>query len=330
MNLHNIAVVGCGGVSAMHFSGYAAHPERVAVVAACDPLPERTEWARTKHGVPATFASIDELLAGAEFEAAVVCTPSQVREPVVAALAEAGKHVLAEKPLADCYDEAARLVKICADAGVQLAVNQNFRDHYSFGIARSVIDTGAIGTVRGIAHQELTFRQDRGWRLGMARHALSVMGVHWFDGFRQLLDHDADLISCRTYSSPAISCSGETDASVTIDFGPVTVSYVQSFSSRISRTETLVFGDSGTLRLEYDRVTRIGADGDTEEWANPHSGAGKPESTFRSLARLLDAIDNSAEPGNSGQDNLKTIALLDGAYRSAAEHRPIALTGGLL
>ncbi|MGH3165500.1 MAG: Gfo/Idh/MocA family oxidoreductase, partial [Trebonia sp.] len=62
MTGHNIAIVGCGGVSGMHFEGYTAHPERVRVVAACDPVAERREWAEREHKVPRTFSSIEDLL----------------------------------------------------------------------------------------------------------------------------------------------------------------------------------------------------------------------------------------------------------------------------
>lgn len=329
MAVHNIAVVGCGGVSAMHFDGCAAHPERVRVVATCDPLPERRDWARDTHGVPRTYASLDELVSGGGWDVAIVCTPSHVREPAVRALAAAGKHILVEKPLADTYLEAERLVQLCANAGVLLAVNQNFRDHYAFGIAARLIADGQIGAVRAIHHQELAFRQDRGWRIQAPRHALSVMGVHWFDGFRQLVEYDADWISCRTHSAPAVDCVGETDATVQLHFGPVPVSYVQSFSSQLSRVETVVLGDAATLVFDYRTVTRIGRDGTETRWTNPHAGAGKPESSYLSLARLLDAIERPGQPTNSGQDNLKTVALLDAAYESAARDRPVALTGGL-
>src|ERR1700759_1729527 len=177
--VHDIAVVGCGNVSAMHFEGYAAHPERVRVVAACDPVPERRAWAEQRHGVPRTFASVEELLSLAGWDTAVVCTPSEVREPAVAALAAAGKHIMTENRLAPPYAEARRLVALTEDAGVRLAVNQNFRDHSAFGIAAQLIADGEIGTVRGISQLDLMFRQDKGWRTEQDRHALSVMGVHW-------------------------------------------------------------------------------------------------------------------------------------------------------
>ena len=328
VSVHRIAVIGCGNVSGMHFEGYRAHPERVQVVAACDPVAERRAWAEKEHGVPRTFASAEDLLGYDGWDVAVVCTPSEVRTAAVAALAAAGKHVMTEKPLAATYAEARHLVQLCADAGVLLAVNQNFRDHYAFGIAAQLIADGEVGSVLGIAQRDLMFRQDRGWRIQQPRHALSVMGVHWFDGFRQLAGYDATRVTARIYSSPAIDCVGETDAFVQIDFGPVPVSYVQSFSSRFAATGTVVVGDRATLEFGYGTLTRHGAGG-TREWTNPYAGPGKPESAFRSLNRLLDAIGTGQPPGNSGRDNLKTIALLEAAYASAGQNRPVELTGGL-
>jgi D-apiose dehydrogenase len=328
MTARNIAVVGCGGVSAMHFEGYRAHPGRVRVVAACDPVAERRAWAEREHQVPRTFATVEDLLGYGGWDVAVVCTPSQVREPAITALAGAGRHILTEKPLSESYAEASRLVARCAAAGVMLAVNQNFRDHYAFGIAARLIADGEIGTVLGISHTDLMFRQDQGWRTGRPRHALSVMGVHWLDGFRQLAGRPATRVSARTWSSPAIDCAGETDAFVQIEFGGVPVSYVQSFSSRVSVTETIVLGEHGTLRFDYGSLTRRTAAG-AADWVNPHAGDGKPESTYRSLSRLLDAIETGEQPANSGRDNLETIALLEAAYQSAAAGRPVELTGGL-
>lgn len=179
--------------------------------------------------MPRTFASIDELLDHGGWDVAVVCTPSHVRESAVAVLAASGKHILTEKPLAEDFAEASRLVALCANAGVRLAVNQNFRDHYSFGIAADLVAAGEIGPVLGISHRDLTFRQDRGWRTRMQRHALSVTGVHWFDGFRLLAGGEATRILARTYCSLAIDCAGETDAFVQIEFGSIPVSYVQRF-----------------------------------------------------------------------------------------------------
>jgi predicted dehydrogenase len=329
MTVHEIAMVGCGGVTAMHFDGYLAHPERVRIVAACDPLQERREWAQQTYGVERVFAGLEEMIADSEWTVAVLCTPSSVRQEMVETLAAAGKHILVEKPLADNFAEAEAVVTACAKAGVQLAVNQNFREHYGFHIARDLIAGGRIGDVHGVIHNNLMFRQDSGWRTGVERHALSVMGVHWFDGFRYMLGREATWVWCRTSSSPEVDCAGETDAFTQVLFDDTPVSYVQSFSSRLPRTETVILGRLGTLRLDHNGVS-LSEQGSTSQWENPYAGRGKPESTFRCLDRLLQALEGGGEPSNSGEDNLRTIALLDAAYASARTEAPVTLSGGLL
>jgi predicted dehydrogenase len=329
----DIAMVGCGGVSPMHFQGYASHPERVRVVAACDPDAARAAAAGQQWNIPAIYHSLEEMIDGARWDVAVVCTPTPVRESVVRALASAGKHLFVEKPMADSLEEARRMVDTATKAGVRLAVDHNFRDHYPFDQARALIEAGRIGPVIGVTHQDLFFRQDRGWRVQHPRHALAVMGIHWLDGFRWMLESEARSLTCQTHRSRAIECIGETDAVVQMAFtSGASVSYTQSFSSPLALTKTLVLGESGLLVLDYDGIAlhvKSAAKTPTERWPNPYAGTKKPESVFAGLERLLTAIETGQEPSNSGADNLRTVALLDGAYRSAAEHRLVRFENGV-
>jgi D-apiose dehydrogenase len=326
----DIALVGCGGVAQMHLEGYARHPERVRVAAACDVDGARAEAAGRRWSIPAVFPSLAAMIEGASWEVAVICTPTPVREAVVREAAAAGKHLFVEKPLADSYEEAQRMVAVCERAGVRLAVDQNFRFHYPFHHARALIDAGRLGSVLGITHQDLFFRQDSGWRTRCPRHALAVMGIHWLDGFRWMLRSEARSLLCRTQTSAAIACAGETEAFLQIAFeNGAAAAYVQSFSSPIARTETLILGERGMLSLDYQGAAlfqREAGQQPVERWSNPYAGANKPESVFAGLDQLLGAIETDQEPPNGGRDNLQTVALLDAAYRSAAEQRVIQIS----
>lgn len=330
MEAHRIAVVGCGGVSRMHFEAYMPHPERVRLAAVVDTDPERVAWAQRQYGVPRGFTSLDDALAQADWEVAVVCTPTPVREATIAALAQAGKHIMVEKPMADSYAEAVRMVEACERAGVTLAVNQNFRYHYPFEAARQRIAEGRIGRVRGILQEDLVLRRDSGWRMAARRHALSVMGIHWLDGFRWMLGDEARSLLCTTYRSPAIEAAGETDAFVQISFaGGAVATLVESFSCPVSKTQTVVVGERGSLLLTYDGLSRFDLEHrgtPVEQWDNPMRGRNKPLATFVDLDLLFTALEQGAVPSHGGRDNLGTVAMLDGAYRSAAEGRIIALT----
>ena len=326
---HRLAIVGNGGVSDMHFRGYLAHPERVEIVATVDPSAERRQWVEREFGITSTFASIADAIAGADFDVAVVCTPSHVRLEAVQELAAAGKHLYVEKPLADGVEEAHRVVDAARNGGVLLAVDQNFRYHYAFGLARDAVRAGRIGAIVAIDHRELMWREVSGWRAEQVHHALSVMGVHWFDGFRQVLGREADWLVATTHKSASLVAAGETDASIHIRFGDVGVNYTQSFSSRVERIETIVIGETGTLVFDYDHLEIHTADG-VETIHNQWAGDGKPESAYLGLAELMRAIDEGDEPSNSGSDNLRTLSLLDGAYRSAATGELVRFRDGVL
>ncbi len=328
MKQFSIAIIGCGGVSRMHFEAYLPHADRIRIAAVCDADSARLAAVRSEFGIEQGFISLQEMIEQAEWEVAVVSTPTTVRKQIVETLAAAGKHILVEKPFSDTYEEAQSMVAACQQAGVKLAVNQNFRYHYPFEIARELIAQGIIGQVNNVLHQDFMLRHDSGWRTQTKRHALAVMGVHWLDGFRYMLEDDAATIACQVRSSTTIQAAGETEASVQMSFkkGAI-VTYVESFSSAYSRVETLIVGDKGSLLIENDKVSLFTLENPRQvqrQWENATSGSNKPEATFISLNNLLTAIEQDSEAPNSGRDNLKTIALLEGAYRSAEENRIIS------
>lgn len=106
------------------------------------------------------------------------------------------------------------------------------------------------------------------------------------------------------------------------------VSYVESFSSMDSALETNVIAENGALRLNRTEVQEWGAETGREH-SNPVQhpnpcGTHKPSATFLALDQLLQALDSNTEANNSGGDNLRTVAFLESAYRSAELGRPVS------
>jgi predicted dehydrogenase len=335
MRQFKLAFIGCGGISRSHLNNYAAHSDRVKLVATCDIVPERARETKDAYGAEAAFTSVEETLAGAQFDVAVVCTPTPVRQEVVEPLARAGKHIYIEKPLADTIDEARRMVDICNDAGVMMAVDQTYRYYYPFDLARQVIASGRIGKPISVIHRGLNFRQDAGWRTECKRHTLAVMGVHWVDGFRWMLQSEATEVRAVSHSSAGIDCVGETDANVQILFANGTaVSYVQSFSCPPGGyADTIVVGEAGALHMNYGKVALYAQgqqDAPVEEW--PIEAQGDPHrwAVYRLLDELLVGIEMGNQPANNCMDNLKTISLLEAAWQSADTGKPITLEGGMV
>lgn len=150
-----VAIVGSGGMANAHAERYRAIPG-CTVVAACDIDPVKAADFARRHGIPASFDSLDRMIAGCDFDAASIVTPDAAHAPASIRCARAGKHVLCEKPLALDHRQARRMLAAVRKAGVIHMVNFSYRDWPCIqGIAKAVAD-GAIGDIR---HVEASYLQ---------------------------------------------------------------------------------------------------------------------------------------------------------------------------
>ena len=99
-----IGLIGYGGMGRHHAQQAAANPA-LELVAVADPAEAARHQAVATHGVM-TFATGEELLAGAEVDGVVIVAPTVLHGPLIRAAAQAGKHVFSEKPFVTCPAEA--------------------------------------------------------------------------------------------------------------------------------------------------------------------------------------------------------------------------------
>lgn len=140
-----IGIIGLGGVGRVHLAAYRAS-ERVDVVAVADASPGALD---DELAAPfARYASVAELLAAGEIDIACVATPPATHEAIVAQCADAGVHVLCEKPLTLTPRSAATMIARCESAGVRLHYGASYRFLPALVEARRLIASGALGRIR--------------------------------------------------------------------------------------------------------------------------------------------------------------------------------------
>ncbi|WP_078544668.1 Gfo/Idh/MocA family protein [Litchfieldia alkalitelluris] len=327
---YKVGLIGAGGVTELHLEGYKDQTDRVEVVAICDSNSEILKERADKYGIPQRFTSLEDFIQFSNVDVAIVCTPTSIRKDIVFPLIEAGLPVFVEKPFSDSLEEATEIVNKANQHKIPISVNQNFRRHYPFELVRRIVEEGVIGSVNQIIFNEIFFRQDQGWRLNCERHAMSVMGIHWFDGFRLILDSAPKSIACLTRSASVINCVGETEATVQIAFeNDSIVTYVQSFSSTYGKNEMIVIGEKGTLICNHTSV-KLYQKGEREPVQTWENKVSREEATFEGLNQLLTSLETGIEAKNSAIDNLKTVSLLDAAYLAANENRIVTFKQGAL
>ena len=101
--------------------------------------------------IPAAYGSYEELLADPNIDAIYNPLPNQLHVPLTIRAAEAGKHVLCEKPIAMSRAEAESLIAVRDRTGVLIGEAFMIRSHPQWLRTRALIDEGRIGTLRSVA-----------------------------------------------------------------------------------------------------------------------------------------------------------------------------------
>ncbi len=140
------ALVGCGRIAKNHIEALAKHADRAELVAVCDTQPAALAAAVQATGA-AGFASLDALLAGCAADVVVLATPSGLHSQQAIQVAQAGCHVLSEKPMATKFEEGQAMVRACRDAGVKLFVVKQNRLNATVQRVKRAIDEGRFGRI---------------------------------------------------------------------------------------------------------------------------------------------------------------------------------------
>ena len=325
--MHRIAIVGCGRIAPAHLDGLKLLPERAKVAAICDVNEELRSERQKAYNVSEAFGSVDDLLKWGEFDVAAVLTPPEVRAEVCLPILKAKKHLMVEKPFNHSLDEARLIVNTAEEVGVTLAVNQNFRWIPPAPRLRERILDGDLGRVLSVTLLDAVWRDEsKGWRNTTGKLALSVMGVHWLDRIRWVTVQEPVSIYTSSLISGILTSAGEdtTSTVITLRSGAVaTLVHHWASRSRGFNNSLQVDGTKGSVIWQSDELTWIARDGErTVERVEQES---MPQYMAASWTELLDAVDEGHQPHHSGRDNLWTVALLEGAYRSAMENSVVRI-----
>jgi len=334
-----IGIVGCGEVvRPAHLPGYRRFGQRV--VGVYDVRPEATDGVCEQFGVETVFRELDELLSDPEIEIVDVATHPDVRPALVRQALAAGKHVLAQKPLATDLQTARELVEVGERLGLVVAVNQNGRWAPAWRAATLLIEQGAVGDVVAVTH---LYHHNYGFTIGTVFDEIEHLvlydySVHWFDITRCWLEtktvSGVRALEYRTPNQPPES-KAPWGAWATIEYEDGSSALIRGVGSvETTRPRKLfwIHGSEGTIRgdvlgsgpvpgeelLELERdgtTTRLQLEG---SWhTNGFAGA---------MGELVTAIAEKREPYNSARNNLLSLELTLAACHSAENHgRPVAL-----
>ncbi len=159
----------------------------------------KAKAAAAKAGIPKAYAGYEALLADSEIEAVYIPLPNALHAEWTKKAADAGKHVLCEKPLAPTAAEAAEVVAHCRAKGVRLMDGFMWPHHPRTAQIRQLIDAGEIGEVRHVSGTytftlaadvpNVRFRADLAGGSLLDVGCYPVYGIRWVFGAEPLSVH---------------------------------------------------------------------------------------------------------------------------------------------
>jgi predicted dehydrogenase len=306
----------------LHREAVAAHAERGAALAAVAYYdPARFDEISDRFGAPC--ARYDDVLGRSDVDAVVLTTPSGQHAAQAVKAAEAGKHVLVEKPMALRRDAADRMIRACRQAGVRLGVVFQRRAEPLFQkIHRAVVrenDFGrpTLGSVVLPYHRDEAYYEQATWRGTWAQDGGGVLmnqGIHLVDLLVWYLGDLADVEAQAGTLERSVEVEDTLSAALTFESGAqatitATTTARSGFPHRLA-----LYGTGGGLELEGEAVRR---------WtpADPAAAGVEPP------ALQTDGGDAGAGGAPGGIEAKGHARLLADFMAAARENRPPLVDG---
>ena len=321
-----ICVVGCGSFAKTFAQGISPLRDRVNLFFASRDLLRAQEYS-DQFGGGGAFGSYETAAAAPQVDAMYLCTPHYLHLEHVRLAAQAGKHVLVEKPIARTLVEGRQIIDSAQQAGVTLMVAENYRFMAPVQECQRLVKSGEIGDVRLIQLQEESpFRPD-GWRNRQNLNGGGVLidgGIHKIHFLRYMAGEP-----CSIYAAALPKALNDLDGEdgvvgiVRWESGTVgLINHSWVASSQPSPSLVSVSGTKGRLTFaagESWLLVEIGDSAETKPMPQDNAGL------TTMVQEFINSIREKREPATSGTEGLKDLALVLKAYESIDRGTPISV-----
>jgi UDP-N-acetyl-2-amino-2-deoxyglucuronate dehydrogenase len=334
------ALVGCGRISRNHIEALRKHAERTELVAVCDIDPSALAKAAAETGAR-PYSKLNDLLTDTNADVVVLATPSGLHSAQTIAIAQSGRHVMTEKPMATHWGDGLRMVAACDDADVNLFVVKQNRRNPTLQLLKRAIEKKRFGRIYMVninvfwtrpqsyydsARWRGTWEFDGGAFMNQASHYVDLLD--WLIGpIESVQAYTATLArNIQVEDSGVMSLRWRSGALGSMNVTMLT--YPKNLEGSIT-----IIGETGTVRIGGVAVNEI----QHWEFATP-----EPEDDLVTTAsyettsvygfghplyydNVINVLRGEAEPETDGREGLRSLEVLIACDLSARDGRRVAL-----
>ena len=302
----------------------------------------RGEAFAEKHGAKTAYTSVEDLLTDSRIDAVYITSPNHLHAPYTTMAANAGKHVLVEKPLSLKVAEGVEVLRVCRDRGVKVGVGLHLRHHPGHIETRRLVADGVLGTValaqsqigqgeRGNVYPEPRAGLREWWthpELVGGAFAMLTIGVHAIDDLQFLLGQQvveiAAITDGQTSERPL-----EDLATMCLRFDGGTIG-TMCCGMRLPefQNDVALYGSEGKVMLSDASWPRLQGELRVSSETVNTTVAYRPDIVYlvkRNIEDFQRAIAEDREPAASGAHGLKLVQMTEGMIESAKTGRTVKL-----
>jgi UDP-N-acetyl-2-amino-2-deoxyglucuronate dehydrogenase len=333
-------LVGCGRIAQNHFEAIQRHKERAELVGVCDINSDRLDAAKIQTGAK-PYESLSSMLSDIDADIISICTPSGLHPDQAVEVANSGRHVMTEKPMATRWHDGLRMVRACDDANVRLFVVKQNRRNSTLQLLKQAIEQGRFGRIYMVnlnvfwcrpqeyydsAKWRGTWEFDGGALMNQASHYVDLLD--WLIGpIESIQAYTATLArNIEVEDTGVMSIKWRSGALGSMNVTMLT--YPRNYEGSIT-----VIGEKGTVRIGGLAVNEI----QHWEFAEPHEDDKKvKQSNYETTSvygfghplyydNIIKVMRGEASPETDGREGLKSLEALIATYISAKDGRRVGL-----
>ena len=314
----SMCVIGCGGYAKTVLNEIFDMNDGFDLYFASRDINKAREYSEL-YGGAGFFGSYEEAVQDPRIDSVYISTPHNVHLDNALLAAGNAKHILVEKPIARNLDESRRLIDAAKDAGVKLMVAENYRFLPTVQRCKKIIEAGNIGDLRLIQIQAEGFSVPTAWRTSQEASGGGVFidgGIHYVDVMMNLGGFPERLYAAKPR---------QVHRHIDVEDGIIVTAHLPGGVLGL-----INFSRATAIKSQQNWINVTGSKGQLS--FRPYSNEIIFETTevqrtirlsearggIRSMVKeFRDSILEDREPVMNGQEGLRDLAIVLGAYESA-------------
>ncbi len=337
-----IGIIGIGNIASIHAQAIQAS-SNLELVAAFSRNDKNVRVFGNKYKISA-FSNWEDFISNPNLEAVSICTPNGTHLDYGSKSAKAKKHIIVEKPIEVTLKRAKKLIEVCKSNEVSLAVIYQNRFLDGMNELKEMIKTNGLGKIFMANASVNWYRSQAYYDSGEWRGSLALDGggvlinqaIHTVD-LLQWLVGDIKTIFGQTDTFNH-QLEGEDNAVATLRFINGAVGTIQASTSiqPAQARKIEIYGEKGTVIIEGDIISISMADEQLQlknkDKKKNNAGSSSPLGGFsiethkKQFEAIATAIENNKQAPVSGEESLKSLAIVLGVYQSAKHNTLVELT----